>query len=131
MRCIFNKKFYMLVQTTLLLILVNVAIILTKVLNHCKYLKVRLLWHCGGVAPCKNCSFLTTSCMLGFSHEAHTFLLHLTILEKLALGVAQAPHPWAALETQLPLGFHQARLSPLENRLGSNVLTTEYSRDKN
>lgn len=52
--------------------------------------------------------------MFGFSHEAQTFLLHPTILGKLPLGVAQAPHRWAALETQLPLGFDQARLSPSE-----------------
>lgn len=117
----------MLVQTTLLIILVNVAVIIIKVLKHCRYLKIQLMWHCDGVTDCKNCSFLTTSCMFGFSHEAQVFLLHRTILGKLALGVAQAPRWRAALETQLPQALTKPD-SPLENRLVFNVLTTEKSR---
>ena len=76
------------VQTTLLIILVIVAVIIVQVLKHCRYLTIKIMWHCDGVADCKNCSFQTTSCMFGFSHEAQAFLLHLTILGKLALGVA-------------------------------------------
>lgn len=85
----------MLSKTTLLVILVNFAVI--KVLKHRRYLKIKLLWHRDCVADCENSSFRATSCMFSFNHPAQAIVLHLTILGKIALGSSLGPRPMDCL----------------------------------